>query len=171
MAISRYRGAVNEYLHYKQEQLELTLRNNKRLSREMAHHQTFVDRFRYKASLASRAQSKLKHIDQLRRSISHVDSSLATTHITIPSPALTPGPMVRTTQLRIGYGEKTIVRDIDLEIGRGEKVVIAGENGRGKSTLLKTLAGRIPALEDQSMVAPREHRILRPAHAYIAHRQ
>ncbi|MCR4314598.1 MAG: ATP-binding cassette domain-containing protein [Candidatus Uhrbacteria bacterium] len=145
--LTNYRGSVNEYLQYKQEQLELTLRNNKRLSREMAHHQTFVDRFRYKASLATRAQSKLKHIEKLRSQISHIDSVLATTHITIPSPALTPGPMVRTKQLRIGYGETTIVQDIELEIGRGEKVVIAGENGRGKSTLLKTLAGRIPSLE------------------------
>lgn len=144
--LTSYRGSVNEYLQYKQEQLELTLRNNKRLSREMAHHQTFVDRFRYKASLASRAQSKLKHIEKLRDKISHINSKLATTRITIPSPALTPGPMVRTKHLCIGYGETTVVQDIDLEIGRGEKVVIAGENGRGKSTLLKTLAGRIPSL-------------------------
>lgn len=145
--LTSYRGSVNEYLEYKQEQLELTLKNNRRLSREVAHHQTFVDRFRYKASLASRAQSKLKHIEKLRRSISHIDSALATTHITIPSPPLTPGPMVRTKKLRIGYGETTIAQEIELEIGRGEKVVIAGENGRGKSTLLKTLAGRIPALD------------------------
>lgn len=144
--LTSYRGSVNEYLQYKQEQLELTLRNNKRLSREMAHHQTFVDRFRYKASLASRAQSKLKHIEKLRDKISHIDSKLATTHIIIPSPPLTPGPMIRTKNLRIGYGETTVVQDINLEIGRGEKVVIAGENGRGKSTLLKTLAGRIPPL-------------------------
>ena len=141
--LTTYRGPVNDYLTFKQEQLEYELRSNKRLSREMAHHQEFVDRFRYKASLASRAQSKIKHIEKLRNKITHIDSALATTHITIPSPHVIAGTAVRTKDLSIGYGDHIVASNIDLEIVRGQKVVIAGENGRGKSTLLKTLAGRI----------------------------
>ena len=144
--LTTYKGGVQEYLEYKQEQLEYQISANKKLKKEMAHHQTFVDRFRYKASLATRAQSKIKHIAKLRNKISSIDSALATTHITIPSPRVVPGPAVRTDSLKIGY-EKVVVADgIELDIMRGEKIVVAGENGNGKSTLLKTLAGRIEPL-------------------------
>ncbi len=142
-----YKGTVQEYLEYKQEQLEFQKSTNKRLRREMAHHQTFVDRFRYKASLATRAQSKIKHIAKLRNQISDIDSALATTNITIPSSRVVPGPAVRADDLVIGYGEHVVAEKIDLDVMRGEKIVIAGENGNGKSTLLKTLAGKIDQLE------------------------
>lgn len=142
-----YSGPVTEYFQYKQEQLDFKLRANKKLSREIAHQQKFVDRFRYKASLATRAQSKIKHIKKLRSKISKINAELATTKIFIPSPSFVAGTAVRCDGLSIGYGEHVVANNIDLDIIRGEKVVIAGENGRGKSTLLKTLAGVIEPLE------------------------
>ncbi|PJA45027.1 hypothetical protein CO174_05275 [Candidatus Uhrbacteria bacterium CG_4_9_14_3_um_filter_50_9] len=145
-ALTSYKGTVEDYLAFKQEQLEYELRANKKLSKEIAHQQKFVDRFRYKASLATRAQSKIKHIAKLRNKISTIDAALATTSITIPSPHVVPGTALRAQALAIGYGETRVADRIDLELRRGDKIVIAGENGRGKSTLLKTIAGRIPAL-------------------------
>ena len=144
--LTSYKGTVEDYLNFKQEQQEYELKTNKKVSRQIAHQQTFVDRFRYKASLATRAQSKIKHIEKLRKRISNIDPKLATTHITIPSPEVIAGSAVRVQDLSIGYDKLVVADHIDCEIMRGEKVVIAGENGRGKSTLLKTLAGRIPAL-------------------------
>jgi ATP-binding cassette, subfamily F, member 3 len=144
--LKTYKGSVNEYLVHKQQQLELALASNKRLSREMAHHQTFVDRFRYKSSLASRAQSKLKHISKLRRQITKIDGDLSSTRITIASKPSVSGTAVRTQNLAIGYNQSIVARDVNFEIQRGDKIVIAGENGRGKSTLLKTLAGKIPEI-------------------------
>jgi ATP-binding cassette subfamily F protein 3 len=113
----------------------------------MAHHQEFVNRFQFKASQASRAQSKIKHIEKLRRSIVQIKKDLSTTRIVIPTPVIVPGIAVRVEALTIGYGEKVIGSNISLSFNRGEKVVIAGENGKGKSTLLKTLAGILPPLE------------------------
>jgi ATP-binding cassette subfamily F protein 3 len=144
--LTSYAGGVQEYFAYKKEQHELQVRSNKKLKREIAHHQTFVDRFRYKRSLASRAQSKMKHIAKLRRQIVGIDADLATTRIKISSPRVVPGPAVRADALNIGYGDFVVAENVEFEIQRGQKVVIAGENGRGKSTLLKTIAGTIPAL-------------------------
>ena len=144
--LTSYKGPVQEYLAFKQEQLEYELRSNKRLSREILHQQAFVDRFRYKASLASRAQNKIKRIEKLRTQISKIDDALATTRITIPSSHFVSGTAVSAKNLSIGYKDHMVAEHIDFEIYRGEKVVIAGENGRGKSTLLKTLAGRVKPL-------------------------
>lgn len=142
-----YAGGVQEYLEYKEEQKQLQLRSNKKLKREIAHHQKFVDRFRYKESMASRAQSKLKHIAKLRRQIVAIDADLATTRIKIACPRVVGGPAVHASDLKIGYGDFVVAQDIEFEFQRGQKIVIAGENGRGKSTLLKTIGGVIPALE------------------------
>ncbi|MFC1787913.1 ABC-F family ATP-binding cassette domain-containing protein [Patescibacteria group bacterium] len=144
--LTSYKGSVQDYLALKKEQLDYQLRTNKKLSKEIAHQQEFVDRFRSKASLATRAQNKVKHIAKLRNKISTIDTALATTRITIPCSPFVAGSAVRTDDLSIGYGDHIVAQNIEFEITRGKKVVIAGENGRGKSTLLKTLAGQIPAL-------------------------
>jgi len=147
--LTTYPGKVVEYFAWKEEQREFQLRTNKKLKREIAHHQDFVDRFRYKASQASRAQSKIKHIAKLRHQISAVAGSLGSARIVIPTPQIIPGTAFRAEKLSIGYGENVIATGITFEVKRGEKVVIAGENGKGKSTLLKTLAGKIPPLPVQ----------------------
>ncbi len=141
-----YRGRVQEYFEFKEEQKAYTIRTNKKLSTEIAHQQKFVDRFRFKASQATRAQSKIKHIAKLRHQIATIDAALATTHIVIPTPHVIPGVALRAERLKIGYADHAVAEDIQLEVNRGEKVIIVGENGRGKSTLLKTLAGKIQPL-------------------------
>lgn len=141
-----YDGPVDDYLTREEEQKEFRLRSNKKLAREISHHQEFVNRFQFKASQASRAQSKIKHIAKLRRQIQDINRDLATTRITIPTPHFTAGVAVRAEKLAIGYGQKVVASDITFALERGEKIVIAGENGRGKSTLLKTLAGKIEPL-------------------------
>lgn len=142
-----YNGPVEEYLAWKEEQKEFLRKSNKRIAKEIAHHQVFVDRFRYKASLASRAQNKIKHIARLRSTLSEIKDDLSTVRMKIPTPSITEGVAVRVEKASIGYGSTVIASNISVSINRGEKVVIAGENGKGKSTFLKTLVGKIPPLE------------------------
>lgn len=145
--IIHYPGGVEDYLAWKDEQHELALKHNKKLAREISHTQIFVDRFRYKASLATRAQSKLKHIARLRRDLVRIEDDLAKARMSIHCPPLPEGNAMRAEGLSIGYNGHAIAKNITFEILRGQKVVIVGENGRGKSTLLKTLAEKIPAIE------------------------
>ncbi len=145
--LTDYNGPVEEYFAWKEEQKQFQLRTNKRLAREISHHQKFVDRFRFKASQATRAQSKIKHIAKLRNQVTSMKADLSTARIVIPTPHFIDGVAVRAEKLRIGYGEKVIATDIKFELRRGAKVVIAGENGRGKSTFLKTLAGKLAPLD------------------------
>ena len=142
-----YHGPVEEYLAWKEEQKEFLRKSNKRIAKEIAHHQVFVDRFRYKASLASRAQNKIKHIARLRSTLGEIKDDLSTVRMKIPTPSITAGVAVRVEKASIGYGTAVIASHISVSINRGEKVVITGENGKGKSTFLKTLVGKLAPLE------------------------
>jgi len=136
---------LDTYLAYKAEQREFAIRYNKKIAKERAHLQSFVDRFRYKASKASQAQSKLKQIERL--SELDVTASLANTKIRLPQIEKKFGHALFTETLSIGYGDNIVASDITLDISRGEHIAIVGDNGQGKSTFFKTIAGVIPKLD------------------------
>ncbi len=135
---------IDEYLAYKEERLAFAKLYNKKIEREQRHLQDFVDKFRYKASKASQAQSKLKAIEKLKKL--DIQSPLSTVRIKIPNVETKKGLLFRSEKLCIGYPNKTIAENITLDIDRCEHVAILGDNGQGKTTFLKTLAGELPAI-------------------------
>ncbi len=134
-------GPLEDYLAYKEAQLENAQRFNKKVEREKKHLQSFVDRFQYKASKAAQAQSKMKQIARLKTiDIVH---PMSTARIMIPPVAARKGVALHTANLAIGYPDKTIASEVNVDINRGERIAIVGDNGQGKSTFLKTVAGRL----------------------------
>ncbi len=135
-----FSGSVSEYLEWKREQKEFAVKTNKKLAKQIAHQQSFVDRFGAKASLASRAQSKSKHIAKLKRKIADISVDLSSARIRITCPETPQGVALSFKELVVGYSHQ-LIQPTTLDFMRGEKILIAGENGKGKSTLLKTIAG------------------------------
>ncbi len=136
-------GPLEDYLAYKEGQLEMAEKFNKKVAREKKHLQSFVDRFRYQASKATQAQSRIKQIARLKTiDIVH---PMSTARIMIPRVDERKGVALHASDLVIGYPDKTIAENINLQIDRGEHVAIVGDNGQGKSTFLKTIAGRLEA--------------------------
>lgn len=143
--ITMFPQPLEEYLAYKEEQITMKKKFNVKVEREKKHLQKFVDRFAAKASKASQAQSKMKQIKKLKTiEILH---PLSASKIRIPRVENKTGIALNLDELIIGYPEKTVARGISLDIERGEHIAVLGDNGQGKSTLLKTIAGELSSLD------------------------
>ncbi|MBI4042714.1 MAG: ABC-F family ATP-binding cassette domain-containing protein [Deltaproteobacteria bacterium] len=139
--LTLYPGNVEEYLAFKEEQLEHALRYNKNIEDKRRQLQAFVDRFRAKASKAAQAQSKLRQMEKLSRiEIAHSGKRVK---IRIPSVEKRKGLALQCKEFAIGYPNHLVARHIHLAIPRGTRVAVLGDNGEGKTTFLRTLAGSL----------------------------
>ncbi len=134
---------LERYLELKEEQKSLAESVNKNIELKQKQLKTFVDRFGAKASMAKSAQSKAKQIDRLDSKKITIAGALSTVKMIIPESSAKAGTALAIENLDIGYPEKTIATGIKLDVDKGKKIAILGDNGQGKSTLLKTLAGTL----------------------------
>lgn len=137
--LTLYPGDIEEYFEFKEIQLEQKKAHNRTVQKKRDQLQEFVDRFRAKASTASRAQSKLKQLERLKTI--GIEHQLETVRIHIPPTERKAGIAFSASGLEIGYPEKSVARGIDFEIKRGERVAVLGDNGQGKTTFMRTIAG------------------------------
>ncbi len=109
------------------------------------HMQAFVDRFRYKASKAKQAQSRLKALERMQMVAPPL--SERTQPFVFPNPKPMAPPIVRVVEADLGYEEgKPILRNVNLRLDQDDRIAILGPNGEGKSTLVKSISGRLSAL-------------------------
>ncbi len=109
------------------------------------HMQSFVDRFRAKASKAKQAQSRIKALEKMQAVA--VPISERTTPFRFPNPKPMAPPIVRVVDAALGYEENNpVLRGVNLRLDQDDRIAILGPNGEGKSTLVKSIAGRIGVL-------------------------
>ena len=111
---------------------------------QIKHLQSFIDRFKAKATKAVQAQSRMKALDKLERiAPAHFDSGFS---FEFDSPAHLPNPLLQLDKADLGYGGEPVLHDIDLSLESGARYGLLGVNGSGKSTFIKTLAGELNVL-------------------------
>jgi ATP-binding cassette, subfamily F, member 3 len=142
--LTMYPGRLADYFAYKQEQVLQAESFNKGVERKQVQLQKFVDRFRATASKAAAAQSKLKQLEKLEKI--DIEGPLATAKIRFPAMPIKKGPALDLTGLVVGYPDKKIAGPVDVHITRGQRFAVLGDNGQGKTTFMKTLAGELPEL-------------------------
>lgn len=131
-----------QYLVLREEIREKQLATQKNQEKKIEQTEKLIEKFRAKASKASMAQSLIKKLDKIDRiEVDEDDNSVM--NISFPV-SVTPGRVVvEAENVTKKYGEKTILSDIDLLIERGSKIAFVGQNGQGKSTLIKAIVKEI----------------------------
>jgi ATP-binding cassette subfamily F protein 3 len=131
---------IEAYLAFKEQRLKTDQNLNKKINKEQKHLQKFVDRFRYKDSKAKQAQAFIKKIDRMEVHKISIEHNASSVRITMPVVERLKKTILSADDLSIGYNHKPLVTDLDFAIKGGERIIIVGDNGQGKTTLLRTLA-------------------------------
>ena len=141
--ISVYTGNYSAFERLRAAELEHSRRTSDRIRRERERMQAFVDRFRYKASKARQAQSRLKALDRMQV----VQPLALQTEFSFAflEPARSPRPVATLDRAEFGYGSHTVLSDVSMILAPGDRIALLGANGMGKSTLLRGISGQLPA--------------------------
>ena len=139
-----YTGNYSDFERMRAEKLAQQQTAYEKQQREMAHIQSFIDRFKAQATKAKQAQSRIKSLERMEIiAQAHVDSPFS---FSFPAPKKMPNPLLKLDEADIGYGSKVIINQASLSISPGDRIGLLGPNGAGKSSLIKVLSGQMPAL-------------------------
>jgi ATP-binding cassette subfamily F protein 3 len=137
-----YRGNYSDFEEQRAAELSEQAALYTRQQREIRHMESFVERFRAKASKARQAQSRLKALARMQRiAPAHVDSPF---EFSFTAPDKLPRPLIAIEDQKAGYEGRTVLRDLNITLAPGDRIGLLGRNGAGKSTFMKLLAGELP---------------------------
>jgi ATP-binding cassette subfamily F protein 3 len=151
--LTSYAGGYDAFERARAERLALQAKERTRIEAKRRHMQAFVDRFRYKATKARQAQSRLKAIEKLATvpAVTEApDVVLRFPHTKIPAP-----PLITLDRVKAGYGDHVVLDRLDLRIDPDDRIALLGANGNGKSTFAKLLAGTLAPMGGELVAAPK----------------
>lgn len=142
--ITKFPGHIDDYFEQKEQLKQMLEAQAANLDLKRKHIQSFIDRFRSKATKAKQAQSRIKQLEKM----DSIDLKPlpVRSRIRIPPPIHTGKETLQIDNANIGYHGKTILNNVNLRLERGVRLGVVGYNGAGKSTLLKTIAERLPLI-------------------------
>lgn len=140
-----YTGNYDTFEATHAQKQELLTKLMQKQEEKRAHLQSFVDRFRYKATKAKQAQSRLKMLQKLE-TIAPLEENLSS-HFSFPQPEHLAPPIITLENAAVGYGETPVLKNLNLRIDGDDRIALLGANGNGKSTFAKLLAGRLKPME------------------------
>ncbi|MBS8228064.1 ABC-F family ATP-binding cassette domain-containing protein [Vannielia litorea] len=151
-----YQGNYDTFAETRAARLAVAEAENRKQEARRAHLQSFVDRFRAKASKAVQAQSRLKMLARLKPISTPQEAALKV--FTFPEPEELSPPIINMEGAAVGYDGTPVLQRLSLRIDQDDRIALLGRNGQGKSTLSKLLAGKLEALSGR-MISARKLRI------------
>ena len=142
--LTYYAVPYDKFAERRAERLTQAESENAKAKARIAHLQSFVDRFRYKASKAVQAQSRLKMIERIQLVSTPQEAALRA--FSFPEPEELSPPIIQLEGGVTGYGETEVLRRLNLRIDQDDRIALLGKNGQGKSTLSKLLSDRLPLM-------------------------
>ncbi len=147
-------GGFDEFERIYQEKQILAQKSYEKEQAYREHLQSYVDRFRYKATKARQAQSRLKMLQRLQAAPPRPRP--AATDIIFPEPEPLPPPVITLEDAAVGYGEHApVLHDLNLRIDLDDRIGLLGANGNGKTTLARLLAGRLDVTRGSCVRTPK----------------
>ncbi|MBR6373085.1 MAG: ABC-F family ATP-binding cassette domain-containing protein [Victivallales bacterium] len=141
--VTRYQGNYNKYVVDREARHQQLLAQQKNIDRRKEQLERFVDKFRYKATKAAQAQSRLKQLDKLE-DVEITQIYVKPPKITLPVAPRSGNEVLRIENASFSYDGRTpIFSNLDLRLERGDKAALVGLNGMGKTTLLRIIAGQL----------------------------
>ena len=140
-----YGGNYDRFVATRRANIERMQAQNAKLEAQRKHIQSYIDRFRYKASKARQAQSRIKALERMEPIVDIAEDEAAVS-FDFPSPEGLSPPLIALDDVTVGYGDKAILKRLNLRIDMDDRIALLGANGNGKSTLVKLLAGRLQAM-------------------------
>ncbi len=148
-----YGGNYSTFMKERAIQLELQQKTYEKQQKQKSHMEEFIQRFRYKATKAKQAQSRLKMLEkmQLVESVHEADSFRFSF-----KPAISAGdPLLTFDEVYLGYDDHVVLYDLRFSFRNQDRIALMGANGSGKSTLLKHIAGKLAALSGETIQDPK----------------
>ena len=134
-----YTGNYSAFERMRAEKLSQQQSAYQKQQREIAHIQSFVDRFKAQATKARQAQSRIKALERMELiAMAHVDSPF---DFSFAKPEKMPNPLFSLDKVDIGYGSNCVIKQAGISISPGDRIGLLGPNGAGKSSFIKVLAG------------------------------
>ena len=139
--LTLYNVPYDRFAETRAARLAVAEAENRKTEARRAHLQSFVDRFRAKASKATQAQSRLKMIERLKPIGTPQEAALRA--FTFPQPEELAPPIFLTESASVGYGGTPVLSKLDLRIDQDDRIALLGRNGEGKSTLSKLVSDKL----------------------------
>jgi len=143
--LTYWTGPYDQFARQMAERRAVLQAEAKKVELRRAHLQSFVDRFKAKASKAVQAQSRVKMLEKLTPITAPEDAKKVV--FTFPEPEELAPPIINLDGAAVGYGGPLILKKLNLRIDQDDRIALLGRNGEGKSTLSKLLAGKLQPAE------------------------
>ncbi|MGB1322379.1 MAG: ATP-binding cassette domain-containing protein, partial [Vibrio gallaecicus] len=139
--LNEYTGNYSSFETQRAQKLILQQAMYQKQQKQMSHMQSYIDRFRYKASKARQAQSRIKALEKMEQVLpAQFDNPFS---FQFKEPDALPNPIMMMDEVSAGYGDHLILEKIRLNLVPGSRIGLLGRNGAGKSTLIKLLSGEL----------------------------
>ena len=151
--ISLTPGGFEAFVRIRTERALQQTRAVEKIAAERAHIQSFIDRFRAKATKARQAQARVKALERLPQIEAVIEDT--PTRFAFPEPARIAPPILALDRVDVGYDGRPVLRGLSLTVDMDDRIALLGANGNGKSTMAKLLAGRLAPLAGEVRRGPK----------------
>lgn len=152
--LTLYSGTYDDFEEMRRERINQQLALKKQQDEQRRRIEAFIARFKAKATKAAQARSRMKVLERMKPIVAEVEQSVVPFTFPKAEKALA-SPLIRLEDVTVGYGDTPVLRNLNLRIDNDDRIALLGQNGNGKSTFAKLIAGKLAPMLGRVIKASR----------------